>query len=113
MFQKWLAAPSTNDIRIISYLMWRIAWEKSFAFERPNASLKGGHIPVAVSCWLLSQPSLESDEVLRQFYQELWCSYLRCQWLVHWMQKKGGILMSENVLRLIVPHLCIRPLYKK
>lgn len=113
MFQKWLIAPSTNDIRVISYLMWRIAWEKSFAFELPNASLKGGHIPVAVSCWILSQPSLGSDEILRQFYQELWCSYLRCQWLAHWMQKKGGVLMGKNVLRLIVPHLCIRPLYKK
>jgi hypothetical protein len=110
----WLTSLTATEISIVVFMMWRVAWEKSFAFEHYKTNLNGRMFPLTVTKWLLlSHPKIKSEELYRQYCLELCSSYQRCHWLILWMLKKGGILISKSVMRQIVTRLCIRPPSKK
>jgi len=109
--QTWWPYPLCRNSGAYAFALWRAAWERSSAFGRPATSLSHWIPPLTVVQWLASRP-LAGDEpesvVLQRFDRELSRSYSRCERLVAWMRTQGGILMSPEVLRLLIPRLCIR-----
>jgi len=113
IFQTWCTSLNPADARIIGFIFWRLAWERSFALDHVGINLKQRHFPVTIVHWLLSHPLADTDELLSHIYQEFWQSYWRCQWLTQWMQDRGGFLVTTSVMKLILPAWCIRRFRKK
>jgi hypothetical protein len=112
--QTWYPAPLDNkQAELFAFVLWRLTWERSICLGG-NCSNRFNQIETLnVIQWLALRPLITDEdrsEILMQFILELNNSYLRCQKLVEWMLKNGGILMSLDISRMLIPRLCVKML---
>ena len=110
----WYPAPLDNkQTELFAFVLWRLTWERSICLGR-NCSNRFNQIETLnIIQWLALRPLIPDEdrsEILMQFILELNNSYLRCQKLVEWMLKNGGILMSLDISRMLIPRLCVKML---
>jgi hypothetical protein len=112
--QSWYPAPLDNkQAELFAFVLWRLTWERSICLGRNCSNRFNQNEPLNVIQWLASRPLIPDEdrsEILMQFILELNNSYLRCQKLVEWMLKNGGILISIDISRMLIPRLCVKML---
>jgi len=112
--QSWYPAPlDKKQAELFAFVLWRLTWERSICLGRNCSNRFNQNEPLNVIQWLASRPLIPDEdrsEILMQFILELNNSYLRCQKLVEWMLKNGGILISIDISRMLIPRLCVKML---